>query len=236
MTVSPHCLREELLRRYLAGGLAADVRGAAEEHLADCPDCCRRLASLHHANRSEPARGLETAHRVPEDLKRRVRDLPRRAAERRRVRWLAAAAAVVVASWGALLWTRTASGPPPANGDPRGEPLRGEPLRGDPLRGDGGTSGPIALVPEDGTAVAAGTPILFGWTPVHEAARYTLVVVDAKGDVVARGRAEHDRLTLSDPLSVPGTYYWYVTAELGDGTHLESEVAGFVVVEPAGSE
>ena len=213
------CLSAQRLARYLENRLDPDEREGAEEHLSGCAESRDRLVELHASRRGEPP--LE---RAPESLKRAARAIPRR--RRRRVRhpsglphrrYLAVAASLVAAVGMAALIYR--GGP----GRPQG------PADTDALRDV--ATGPALLQPlaPDGE-VASSAPIEFRWRGAPEAERYTLTVLDALGDIVLRESTPADRLEVAPAATglEPGaSYFWYVSAEMADGTSAQSEILDF---------
>lgn len=196
-----HLRCEDLdLSSYLEGGLPAAERERYEEHLSGCRSCRRRLVEGF-----DQRSGMET-HSVPADLQARVRAIPRRGRPRR-LAWAAAAAAVLAAALGLRLYLGTT---PPA--EPPSDTLRSSP-----------SSTLLEPVAPAAGATLGGDALSFRWTSRVGARSYSLTILDAAGGIVYRQTTDQPELTLKgSELPTGGTYYWYVTAVLEDGTTLET--------------
>ncbi len=99
------CPTYDLLSAEVDGALAATDAEQVRSHLAACEDCRRRHAELvvlkSLVRASAPPR--QASDRLAKRLSAAVAARPVR---RRRMRWLAAAAVLVVLSGGALVWLR----------------------------------------------------------------------------------------------------------------------------------
>lgn len=204
------CQTPERLELYLDDGLEPDERARVEGHLSRCDACRRRLVGIHEARREETV-----TRRAPESWKRRAREIPRRRRTARR--WQPALAAVLVLALGLAVY-RAVDVARPARQAPDAERLRTPPAS---------PTGPAALAPADGAVVTPGA-IEFRWSEVERARRYTLTVLDAEGDVVFRAETREAHRTVDwgqEEAPRDGrSYFWYVTAQLTDGTSTDSEI------------
>lgn len=204
------CQTAERLVLYLEDRLEPDERQRTEEHLSRCGDCRRQLVRIHAARREEAV-----TLRAPESWKRRAREIPRRRRETVR-RWPAALAAVLVLALGLAIYRAADIAWTPREA-PDAERLRSSPRS--PI-------GPVAVAPAADAVVAPG-PIEFRWSEVVRARRYTLIVLDAQGDVVFRGESREAHQTVDSLAPGGASYFWYVTADLTDGTSTDSEIQRF---------
>jgi hypothetical protein len=207
----------EELEAYAAGVLPAERRPACEEHLSVCAECRARVVSRFLAGRGG---ATSTRWRLP----RRVRTsalrlgqqavLSRSDGPRLVPAWAVAVSVVAAVGLGAyFLATR---GP----GTSTPEALREDGIELDHLELRG---------PPPGAALDAGV-VAFEWTPLVEATSYRLIVLDRNGDAVAELTTTEAAMSwpATDARLLGGeTYYWYVVAELMDGTERESEIRYF---------
>lgn len=219
MTVDS-CPAPGTISEYLAGDLAGAERERAERHLSHCAACRRTLTAAWDA--AQPAPDLPT---VPAALRARLEMLPAKGGRspHQRARWrapLALAAAVLIAIGLAGFYLGRGKAP----NDVAAEVLRaGETL----------TLAPALVAPADGAAVTG--RLVFRWRPVAGAGRYTVSVLDARGDIVGRFDGEQtsaDASTLQPRLPRAQTFYWFVTAQLEDGGTSTSEVQTFTLGPP----
>lgn len=223
------CLKPEQRRLYLEDRLDRVERAALEEHLSTCRDCRRRLVLTHEARSSEATEGPSWPP-VEEELKERARAIVRSsrgsAPRRRRGPW-AVLAATLVAFLGllALNGVREPSHPPRDGG----ETLRA---------GGAGELRLELLDPPQGSVVDAGA-LELRWSAVPGAERYTFTLLDGLGNILLRSASPESSLSLDlsaldPPVAAGASCFWYVTAELSDGTALESEVRRLVLAMPPG--
>lgn len=115
------CIHEERLGAWLDGELDAAQEETLRTHLRECQDCCRELASLQRLLAA--ARNLPSAVDPPRDLWPEVEaslPLGPSAAQRGRLPWLAAAAALVILLGAGvyLAWNGRGGPPQVADGGP----------------------------------------------------------------------------------------------------------------------
>ena len=209
------------LRAYLTDNLSSEERGDVEEHLADCDLCRSRLVELH-VERDE----LEQSFAPPEPLLRQLGDLGGDAPSTRRpmagqLRLLAAVLATLVLGGG--FWIFQSRQPPGAV--PRSE------VSGPVFRTTEAVETLELLSPAPETTLPAG-PVDLSWTPVVGAVRYRVMVLDPAGVPIAEQRTEQ---TLWRWPGGVDAGFWYVEAELADGSRIESEPSQ-LVFEPARPE
>jgi hypothetical protein len=131
---------------------------------------------------------------------------------------LAAAAAVVAVVGISLMLPRMDPGTPPPTG--------GSVLRGDDLQ-QFAVTGPSELRPGDGQ------PIVFTWEPVPEVRDYRVRLLDDELASLYSARVDTERLelpagALSD-VEDGETIFWFVQAELNDGSQRRSTTATSIV-------
>jgi hypothetical protein len=215
------------VRAFASGDLAPDRLLEADDHLASCPACRERAATLLAAGRhvdafSVAARGdLRTADRR---------------AHRSRAWWWAAAAVVALAI-APLMWRLAVAPVDPlagvagvdtlsvderrrvasalARGRAEIAPLvthlagRRETLMGDDTPPAFAVTSPLA------SATIEDRP-LFTWMPLADAVSYEVVVVDDGGEAVARSGPRRETQWRPDaPLRRGSSYTWQVSAQVG---------------------
>ena len=228
------------LEAYLADRLGAEERIELEAHVADCKQCRRRLVELHlELAEVDPAVGL------PERDVARARELagarpfgstpgagplqpvsgsletsPGQARRASMLPMIAAGLAAAVLGGGLwMLWDR-----------PTPEAATAPAADGQVFRFEATVQSLELLSPADGAVLPPG-PVDLKWTPVVDAVVYWVIVLDPAGAPIARHRVEAPSWRWTDGA---GDTFWYVEAELADGSRLESE-ARRLTFAPAGS-
>ena len=193
----------ERLKAYLADELSREERAEVEDHLADCEACRKRLVELH----LEPDE-LEMASPPAEPWLHRARDL---GAQTPPHGWLwplaAGLTATVLGSGLWLLWDQT----------PTAEV---EPDVGAQVFRAADTVQPLELLSPAEDALLPRASVDLRWTPVVGAIRYRVVMLDLSGAPIAEHRTDQPHWLW------PGRTddgFWYVEAELADGSRIESE-------------
>lgn len=216
------CPGDGEIAAFVDGTLEAARAGELRRHLAACDPCLDRVGL---AARLEDSPAPE----IGGELLDRVRDLPRPEAargSRRRWRWAAVAAAVLLA----LVVV-----------GPLGLSDRGERAQPDAVRDlPGPAEGPEILWPPEGAVIPAGRldGLTLRWTEVPAAVFYELRLVSADGDLLWQGRSETASLTLPGGLGVAAgqRLFCWVRAYLPDGKSLQSAMVGFELEGGAGRE
>jgi hypothetical protein len=158
------------------------------EHVAGCSDCQRELALLGQVAGTRPAARRTLVPRVP-------------------VRWLAAAAAIVLAVVGGrALATRGPVAPV--------------------MRGD---QPAVTLLAPAGSTQATPAPV-FVWSSVERATRYEVEVLGPDAELVASAMVRDTVMAAPDDLEPGIRYRWRVTALRADGTRVESTLVGFELI------
>ncbi len=194
------------LNAYLADRLGAKERAEVEGHLANCDACRSRLVELHFEQEE-----LEQAWAPSELLLGQVRDLDGRVASTGRLRLLAAGLATAVLGGG--LWMFSNRQPPtiPTEPETANQVFRVE----DALL-------TLELVsPANGALLPRGAVDL-RWTPVVDVVHYRVRVLDQAGVPLAEHHTEEPSWRWAGG---DDDIFWYVEAELIDGSRLESEVS-----------
>ena len=209
-TVHPGDDRDRL-QAYLAGRLSVEERVVLERHLADCEACRSRLVELHF----EPDE-VEQAFPPLEPWLSRARALGDTVPRVGRVRMLAAGLAAAALGGGLWLsWNRQA--PSSEAGSDAGGPV---------FRVEDAVQTLELLTPAEGTLLPRG-PVDLKWTAVVDAVYYRVVVLDLAGVPLAEHRTEEPHWRWPGGA---GDSFWYVEAELSDGSRLESEANRLVFV------
>ncbi|MCB1033873.1 MAG: zf-HC2 domain-containing protein [Acidobacteria bacterium] len=215
------CLSPEQLHAFLADGLDAEERSAAEEHLSLCRACRHRLVQANEVVRGRDSEVLPEVA-VPEELLARARGLGRRAGSSRALptrSWWPVAAVLALAAVG-LVFLRGGNGV----GENRAPD-------GDVLRSGSAEEALELLAPADG-AVLDGEILEFRWALPSDASGATFTLLDDLGDILQRstpssGRFELDVRNLDPPLPSGSTLYWYLTLRFDDGTTIDTPVRRF---------
>lgn len=228
--VSHQGLSDEQLTLFLEDRLDAADRHAAEDHLSRCDGCRRRLVEAHHHGlRPEPfaagTLGAE-AFELPVDIQQRARALARQqlaTGRRRWLPWVLGTAASAVAALLILLVGRPPQSVPAPTLQSGGTAV----LRSEDVASPWGK-----VSPADGSR-QTGPEVELGWSLEAPTRRLILTVLDDLGNIRWRSEVKGDRqpLTAEDlsPSLRPGaTVYWYLTAQLDDGSTVESEIASFI--------
>ncbi len=192
------------LDAYLAAGLTESERTELEEHLADCPACRHRLVALRIEHQEAAMVAAPSA-----EARARALALGGEPSQTRRIGLLAAGLAMVVLGGG--LWLRTSG---PARISETNPDLPGSVLRLEDVAMTLELSSPV-----DGAVLELG-PVEMQWTPVVDVVSYRLIILDAAGVPFEEHRTEDPRWVWQGRL---GVAFWYVEAELTDGTRIESE-------------
>lgn len=205
----------EILRAYLADELGPEERHELEDHLADCGRCRACLVATH-----DEGRETELASPPVKPWLDRARSQGR---DRSRVSYsLRLAAGLAVVLLGGLLGLLSSTRPAtPPDLDSGNEVFRLD----DPVQTLRLTSPAVDQLLPPG-------PVDLHWTPVVDARRYRVFLLDHGGVPVATHRTEATwwrwtRGTIAE--------FWYVEAELNDGTRIESDARQLIFV-PTGSE
>lgn len=195
-----NCPESHVWQDFLEGRLTPSERTSLEQHLVTCLRC--RVGLISQFDTREEAKGVSslTKQRSP------------------RYKWMALAASVVIAVgmtllvWNYGLRSRTV---------PTVEPTRSS-----------STNYAFMLIsPADGAQLPR-TTVEFAWQAFANNARYSFTLTNEKGDIVIRESSANNKIVVDlarlEPPSLQ-TYYWTVTAQLPDGTSVESGVAGFKI-------
>ncbi len=223
--LSPQPPTEERLDAFLRGRLDGAARSRLETHLSQCDACRRRLVQAHRLGQPLDAEG-EAPVELPEELEQRVKAMGRRSGRRQSVRWAAwarAGAALATAALLLIVLGRLRLSAPTVYSFQATDPTT--------LRAEEVPSAWQDLQPADGSRLS-GNEIELAWTLTTTPRRLTVTVLDGLGNIRLRTTVDGGRMKLtSEDLSPPPQgrtqLYWYLTAQLMDGTALESEISGF---------
>jgi hypothetical protein len=215
------CLTSDQLNIFLAGQGSPGERGEVEFHLNQCRTCRQQLVSLYETPKTDTV-----SVRAPGWLKRRAQRIPQHRQgllpfwilKARRQVAAALAAGLVVGLTSVLLWRESRPGDRP----PTVETLRREAEM---------LPAPQLLAPGAGSVLVS-DQIEFRWSPVSNIRRYTFTLLDEKGDIIFQTTTTEERLTISrSSIRVENgkTYFWYVGANLPDGTTVDSEMRKLVL-------
>lgn len=105
-----------------------------------------------------------------------------------------------------------------------------KPLASDPLRETKPISvAPQLLSPENDVQLNLENAV-FRWSKVENISRYNFVFLDQRGNIILKTFTTQEKLTLSDvsvQLEKGKVYFWYIAAQLNDGTEADSEIRKF---------
>jgi len=196
-----HCPDDAEIYEAATGSADTDTRRRIVEHTARCGACAQswRLAAELERARPDVVRAEERFRRPRDRFLNGV---------------LAAAAAVVAVVGISLMLPRMDPGTPP--------PSAGSVLRGDDLQ-QFAVTGPSEL------RLGNGQPIVFTWEPVPEVRDYRVRLLDDELASLYSARVDTERLelpagALSD-VEDGETIFWFVQAELNDGSQRRSATA-----------
>ncbi len=228
------CLSPETLKAYLANDLPEAERAATESHLSQCSACRHFLVQHHQEARHKAAAAADPPIAVPDELLETARAIGRRQGRARENRWVGslAAAHLVVVAVGVGGWQLDVWSSHKLNPQRQSPPLTGAPGYGDTLRSDDpgdaltGAALVTAVGPEDGTVIHT-DGVTLSWSVSGQVRETTLTLVDGLGNRVLQSAVVGMSWTL-DPGRIeampPGTFYWFVTVRLDDGTTAETEL------------
>jgi hypothetical protein len=217
-----NCPTKEDLHLFLNRATSAEQKDEIELHLASCEGCRRNLSAIFAQSISEMEQ-----FKAPENLVEQVKRLPEERAfaeekadaqtiptpwHRQNFFQIALAAGLLVCAglFGLyFLQIQETAGVPD-----------------DVFRNGSGNKKAIKLLTPPENARAAFEKVLFNWSEIAEVKDYTLILSDAKGDIIKEIKTEETNLKTTGAelgLSKGQTYYWQIRAKLKDGLNSESE-------------
>ena len=199
----------ETLQRFADGAITAGESSRCEEHLAECAPCRRAVIDRRFwaddSTREAPPRLVAAARQLGTGRR------PRRSSRA----WFAAAAAIFLLVIGLA-----------ALRSPKGDSVQQDVLRA------GSSDNPsLDLISPVDDAVVAAAGFELTWTPVPEARRYTVRLLNDRGDIVFEQASDESRLQVQGlaPES-HGSVYWYVSATTKSGEVIESPIRPLAIV------
>jgi hypothetical protein len=199
-----HCPGDEAIHDAVTGTASIEQRRRIVDHTAVCGACSQSWRLALELERAQPGVTVMEA---------RPRQAPQRA-----VNWIMAAAAAIVAAIG-IVWLLPQFDPgiPPPSGS---SVLRGNEQRTFELQG-----------PKEFRLDEAS--LTLSWEPVEGAREYRVRIVNEALVGLHAETVDEARLTLSSKVleqTVDGqTIFWFVQAEMSDGSVLRSETASAIV-------
>ncbi|MEM7352690.1 MAG: zf-HC2 domain-containing protein [Acidobacteriota bacterium] len=193
----------ETLEAYLADRLGAGERHELQSHLADC-DRCRAGLVAFHDQRHE----AELASPPIQPWLDRARNPGRRRLRVSRSLLLAAGLATAVLG-GLLALSSSTPSPPPTVLESDTQVFRLD----DPVQ-------TLQLISPLAGALLPPGPVDLQWTPVVDARQYRVFLLDHAGIPITTHRTDATRWRWTEGNIAE---FWYVEAELADGTRIESE-------------
>jgi anti-sigma factor RsiW len=214
MTLWKNCPDAAVLAAYVDAVLLETERADVESHLAACDRCAAAVAAVVRAGAREPAD-------VPPALLARARALGRRPATPATLRWVAAAAVLMLAvAVGVVQWRPSISPSPAAAGDARETRNTAAAI----------ASAPVVVTPVDDDVLPQG-PVQVRWTGVPGTAFYQIRIAAEDGGLVWEGRADAGRVeqAIDAPLERGRRYYVTVTAHAASQRAQPSKAIGFAI-------
>lgn len=202
-------LDNETLQRFADGAITADESARCEKHLAECAPCRRVVIDRRFWSD-------DATKEVPPLLVADARQLgTKRRPQFSSQAWFVAAAAIflLVIGLAALRFPEDDS------------------VKQDVLRAGSSVNPSLDLISpvDDAQVAAAGFELT--WTPVPEARRYTVRLLNDRGDIVFEQASDETRLQVQGlaPES-HGSVYWYVSATTKSGEVIESPLRPLAIV------
>lgn len=212
------CLTNEEVKLFLQDDISEAEKEKFDVHLSLCDLCCHRVATEFKAVRPEPE-----LLRVPDYLKEQVKHQP---VEKPigffdwvyayRGQFAAAFGVVLIATFGIFYFIQSDGNKfaPTEN----------------PLREDASLStAPRLLSPEKDVQITKENSD-FSWSKVQGISRYRFFILDKLGNVVFQKGVQGENFSLGkseESLRSGEIYFWYVSAQMPDGTETDSEIRKF---------
>lgn len=214
-----NCITSDELFHFLKDKLSAEKKEMVESHLRECQPCRHQLTLAYKRSLPEPVliraprRLVTSVLRQPQSRFSRLFD------------WLfdyrkqvaATLAVVLIASVTTVIFLSNSNS------------IK-TPLTSDPLRETKQISvAPQLLSPENDVQLNIENAV-FRWSKVENISRYNFIFLDQRGNIILKSSITQEKLILSDlsvQLEKDKIYFWYIAAQLNDGTEADSEIRKF---------